>query len=77
MGKPYHAIIIGARCAGSPLAMLLARKGYRILMIDQAMFPSDTLSTHVVQPLAVAALSRWGLLDRRCNGMPSHPYLHL
>ena len=60
----YDAIIVGARCAGSPTAMLLARKGYRVLLVDRARFPSDALSTHVVQPLAVAALERWGLLDR-------------
>ena len=64
MGKPYDAIVVGARCAGSPAAMLLARKGYRVLLVDRAAFPSDTVSTHVVHPLAAAALSRWGLLDR-------------
>jgi flavin-dependent dehydrogenase len=64
MSKAYDAIIVGARCAGSPTAMLLARKGYDVLAVDRASFPSDTLSTHVVQPLAAAALSRWGLLDR-------------
>lgn len=60
----YDAIIVGARCAGSPTAMLLARKGYRVLVVDRATFPSDTVSTHVVHPLAVAALARWGLLPR-------------
>src|SRR6266699_57641 len=64
MPQIYDAIIVGARCAGSPLAMLLARKGYRVLVVDRATFPSDTVSTHVVQPLAVAALERWGLLNR-------------
>lgn len=64
MGKAYDAIVIGARCAGSPAAMLLARKGYRVLVVDRASFPSDTISTHIVQPLAVAALARWGLLER-------------
>jgi len=64
MVKTYDAIIVGARCAGSPTAMLLARKGYRVLLVDRATFPSDTVSTHVVQPLAARALSRWGLLDR-------------
>jgi 2-polyprenyl-6-methoxyphenol hydroxylase-like FAD-dependent oxidoreductase len=44
--------------------MLLARRGYRVLLVDRASFPSDTMSTHVVQPLAAAALSRWGLLER-------------
>jgi 2-polyprenyl-6-methoxyphenol hydroxylase-like FAD-dependent oxidoreductase len=71
MPDPYDAIIVGARCAGSPTAMLLARKGYRVLLVDRATFPSDTLSTHVVQPQGVAALARWGLLDRlRATGCP-------
>src|SRR5215218_5108220 len=64
MTKPYDAIVVGARCAGSPTAMLLARKGYRVLVVDRATFPSDTLSTHVLQPLAVRALERWGLAAR-------------
>lgn len=64
MDNSYDAIVVGARCAGSPTAMLLARKGYRVLLADRATFPSDTLSTHVVQPLGVGALKRWGLLDR-------------
>ena len=63
MGKAFDAIVVGARCAGSPTAMLLARKGYRVLVLDRATFPSDTVSTHLVHPLGAAALSRWGLLD--------------
>jgi len=59
----YDAIVIGARAAGSPTAMLLARKGYSVLAVDRATFPSDTLSTHVVHAPGVAALQRWGLLD--------------
>ncbi|HEX7077339.1 MAG TPA: NAD(P)/FAD-dependent oxidoreductase [Candidatus Eisenbacteria bacterium] len=62
--KRYDAIIVGARCAGSPTAMLLARKGYQVLAVDKASFPSDTISTHLVHPPGVAALRRWGLLDR-------------
>lgn len=76
MDSSYDAIVVGARCAGSPTAMLLARKGYRVLLLDRATFPSDTLSTHVVQPLGVAALARWGLLDRLvATGCPAiHTY---
>lgn len=60
----YDAIIVGARCAGSPTAMLLARKGYKVLVVDRATFPSHTISTHLIHPPGVAALRRWGLLDR-------------
>ncbi len=60
----YDAIIIGARCAGSPTAMLLARKGYRVLLVDRATFPSDTISTQIIWPMGVAELQTWGLLDR-------------
>lgn len=59
----YDAIVVGARCAGAPTAMLLARKGYRVLMVDKATFPSDKLSTHYIQPHGVKQLEKWGLLD--------------
>jgi 2-polyprenyl-6-methoxyphenol hydroxylase-like FAD-dependent oxidoreductase len=76
MNTAYDAIIVGARCAGSPTAMLLARKGYRVLLVDRATFPSDTVSSHVVHPMGVAALARWGLLDRlTATGCPPiHTY---
>ena len=64
MGKAFDVIVVGARCAGSTTAMLLARSGYRVLTVDRASFPSDTVSTHILHPLGVGALSRWGLLDR-------------
>lgn len=71
MSKQYDVIIVGARCAGSPTAMLLARKGYRVLLLDKATFPSDTMSTHLVHPPGVAALSRWGLLEQlEATGCP-------
>lgn len=69
--ESYDAIVVGARCAGSPTAMLLARKGHRVLLVDKATFPSDTMSTHLVHPPGVAALKRWGLLDRlEATGCP-------
>jgi 2-polyprenyl-6-methoxyphenol hydroxylase-like FAD-dependent oxidoreductase len=64
MNTPYDVIVVGARCAGSPTAMMLARQGHRVLVVDRATFPSDTVSTHILHPLAVASLARWGLLDR-------------
>ena len=63
MSSLYDVIVVGARCAGSPTAMLLARKGYRTLLVDRASFPSDTVSTHLVHPPGLGALERWGLLD--------------
>jgi 2-polyprenyl-6-methoxyphenol hydroxylase-like FAD-dependent oxidoreductase len=76
MRQAYDAIIVGARCAGSSTAMLLAHKGYRVLVVDRATFPSDTISTHVMHPPGVAALARWGLLDRlTATGCPPiHTY---
>jgi 2-polyprenyl-6-methoxyphenol hydroxylase-like FAD-dependent oxidoreductase len=70
-GRDYDAIVIGARCAGSPTAMLLARAGHRVLLLDRAAFPSDTMSTHLIHPPGVAALRRWSLLDQlRESGCP-------
>jgi 2-polyprenyl-6-methoxyphenol hydroxylase-like FAD-dependent oxidoreductase len=61
----YDAIIVGARCAGSTIAMLLARRGYRVLLIDRQTFPSDmTMSTHFIHQRGIACLSRWGLRDQ-------------
>jgi 2-polyprenyl-6-methoxyphenol hydroxylase-like FAD-dependent oxidoreductase len=60
----YDAIIVGARCAGAPMAMLLVRKGYRVLVVDRASFPSDTISTHIIWPHGAEIMDRWGVLDR-------------
>lgn len=67
----YDAIVVGARCAGAPTAMLLARKGYEVLLVDRARFPSDTLSTHILWPHGAEALERWGLLGAlAATGLP-------
>ena len=62
MAKIYDAIVVGARVAGSPIAMLLARKGYDVLLLDRATFPSDTISP------GRSTCSRW-----RCSGTSSSP----
>jgi flavin-dependent dehydrogenase len=59
----YDAIVIGARCAGAPTAMLLARAGHRVLLCDKAVFPSETGATGSFQAPGIAYLRRWGLLD--------------
>ncbi|MDB1086992.1 NAD(P)/FAD-dependent oxidoreductase [Streptomyces sp. ACA25] len=60
----YDVIVIGARCAGSPTAMLFARQGYRVLLLEKARFPQDTLSSHYIHQPGVALLHQWGLLDK-------------
>jgi flavin-dependent dehydrogenase len=62
--RAYDAIVVGARCAGSPTAMLLARKGYRVLLLDRVTFPSDTMRNHYIHRPGVVRLKRWGLLDQ-------------
>jgi len=67
----FDAIVVGARCAGAPTAMLLSRAGYRVLLLDRTAHGTDTLSTHLLHQPGVAALARWGLLDRlRETGCP-------
>ncbi|MFD4322647.1 FAD-dependent oxidoreductase, partial [Streptomyces sp. NPDC058548] len=64
-------IVVGARVAGSATALQLARAGHRVLVLDRATFPSDTLSTHLIHQPGVAALARWGLLDElKATGCP-------
>ncbi|MFD1663411.1 FAD-dependent oxidoreductase [Streptomyces caeni] len=67
----FDAIVVGARCAGATTAMLLARAGHRVLLLDKAPPGTDTLSTHLIHQPGVAALARWGLLDAvRASGCP-------
>jgi flavin-dependent dehydrogenase len=60
----YDAIVVGARVAGAATAMLLARHGLRVLLVDRDRYGTDTLSTHALMRGSVFLLSRWGLLDR-------------
>lgn len=59
----YDAVIVGARAAGAATAMLLARRGLRVLAVDRSAYGADTLSTHALMRAAVVQLHRWGLLD--------------
>jgi 2-polyprenyl-6-methoxyphenol hydroxylase-like FAD-dependent oxidoreductase len=60
----YDVVVVGARCAGASLAMLLARRGHSVALVDRAEFPSDTISSHFLWPQGAALLESWGLLDR-------------
>jgi 2-polyprenyl-6-methoxyphenol hydroxylase-like FAD-dependent oxidoreductase len=66
MMKPsyYDVVIVGARVAGSATALLLARLGYHVLLIDRHHPSSDTLSTHAVMRTGVLQLQRWGVLPQ-------------
>jgi flavin-dependent dehydrogenase len=68
----YDAVIAGARCAGAATALLLARSGAKVLMIDRQAYGSDTLSTHALMRAAVLQLTRWGLIsDIMAAGTPA------
>lgn len=64
MTERFDAIVVGARPAGSTAGMLLARAGWKVAVLDKARFPSDTLSTHMLWPNAVARLAELGVLER-------------
>lgn len=67
----YDVIVVGARVAGSPTAMLLARAGYRVLMVERSAFPKETLSTLYIHQPGIALLSKWGVLpDVVATGCP-------
>jgi flavin-dependent dehydrogenase len=59
----HDVVVVGGRVAGSATAMLLARLGHDVVVVDQATFPSDTVSTHSIARSGVVHLRRWGLLD--------------
>jgi flavin-dependent dehydrogenase len=68
----YDALVVGARVAGAATAMLLARRGLRVLALDRGRRGSDTLSTHALMRGGVLQLTAWGLLDRmRAAGTPA------
>ena len=59
----HDVIVVGARCAGASTAMLLARHGYDVLVVDRTSLPADTVSTHSLSRGGIVQLQRWGLLD--------------
>jgi 2-polyprenyl-6-methoxyphenol hydroxylase-like FAD-dependent oxidoreductase len=68
----YDVIVVGARCAGSSIGLLLARSGARVLLLERGTFPKDTLNGHAILAAGARSLERWGLLDRvLATGCPS------
>ena len=66
----YDVIIVGARVAGSVLAALLGQHGHRVLVLEKAQFPSDTLSTHFFRAPALRVFERLGVLDEVKSAAP-------
>ena len=64
MADQFDVIVVGARCAGSPLATLLVRQGLRVAVVERAAFPKDTLSTHIFQASAINFLKRLGVFEK-------------
>lgn len=62
--ESFDVVIVGARCAGSPLATMLVRRGLNVCVLDRARFPSETPSTHLIQGCGVGVLEELGVLDR-------------
>jgi flavin-dependent dehydrogenase len=60
----YDAIVIGARCAGAVTAMLLARRGYRVLLLERGSIPSDVHQGHFIHKEGPKRLADWGLLEK-------------
>src|SRR5512133_1525787 len=58
----FDVVVVGARCAGAATALLLARAGGRVLLVDRGVHGTDTLSTHALMRGAVLQLHRWGVL---------------
>jgi 2-polyprenyl-6-methoxyphenol hydroxylase-like FAD-dependent oxidoreductase len=63
MADSFDVVVVGGRCAGAPLATMLCRSGLRVCVVDKDRFPSDTLSTHGIQPTGVSVLERLGILE--------------
>src|SRR5499427_9888957 len=75
-GDMYDAIVIGARCAGAVTAMLLARHGHRVLLLDRGVIPSDVRRGHFIHRHGPKRLADWGLLEKvvatNCPPLTTH-----
>jgi len=56
-------VVVGGRCAGAPTAMLLARAGFSVRLLERSACLGDVVSGHLIKPAGVARLRRWKLLD--------------
>lgn len=77
MSETFDIIIIGGSVSGAPTAMLLARYGYKVLLIEKSIFPRDTNSTHFIWPRGMSYLNRWGIADFILEATPHYKNLEL
>ncbi|OKH80678.1 hypothetical protein EB75_19995 [Mycobacterium sp. ST-F2] len=71
LAQGFDVVVVGARCAGSPLAAMLARQGVNVAVVERATFPRDTLSTHIFETDGLSFLDRLGVTDQlRATGAP-------
>mgnify|MGYP000732940701 CR=1 FL=1 len=71
LAQGFDVVVVGARCAGSPLAAMLSRQGVNVAVVERATFPRDTLSTHIFEADGLAFLDRLGVTDQlRATGAP-------
>lgn len=66
----YDVIVVGGSASGAPTAMLLAKQGHKVLMVEKSVFPRDVNSTHFIWPRGMSYLNRWGLADQITSKTP-------
>lgn len=57
-------VVVGAGPAGSATAILLARAGWRVRIVDRAVFPREKPCSEYMSPETVRMLDALGVLDR-------------
>lgn len=75
--ESFDVVVIGSGVAGAPTAMLLARSGHKVLLIDRHEFPRDALSTHFIWPRGVSYLNRWGVAQPILEQSPNFTALEM
>jgi menaquinone-9 beta-reductase len=75
--ESFDVVVIGSGVAGAPTAMLLARAGHKVLLMDRQIFPRDALSTHFIWPRGVSYLNRWGLAQTIMQRTPHFSVLEM
>ena len=64
MSVDFDVAVVGAGPAGAAAAILLARQGYRVGLIDKATFPRDKACAEYMSPAIGGVLKRLGVLQQ-------------